>query len=101
MEVSNWMTIIEMSKTSRLVSMWRILQTRKPRNIYEKLDIDTEEMTIRINDPRIQFTEQSFRLKASRDWNELPEYLRKKNISSFKKQLKEWILSERTQIEPY
>ena len=53
--------------------MWKLLYLEKPANIHKKLDIERQEMTIRITEPRIQLTEQDFLLRASRKWNTIPE----------------------------
>ena len=64
--------------------------------ITEKLDIDRTNMMIKISEPRLKFTEQEFTLKASREWNRYPDYIRHNNkLGSFKKQTKEWIKLQR------
>ena len=53
-------------------------------------------MKIEINQYRLQFTEQSYIIRASKSWNNLPGYIREnKSIMSFKKQMKEWTIMQR------
>ena len=102
MDDANWLTILEMSRKSCLLSLWKTIQTKKTRNLNEKIKLDTETMNIETPLHRIQFTESSFLTRSIREWNRLPETTRRiTKISQFKKQIKQWIIEDRTrQREP-
>ena len=60
------------------------------------MDIDRTAMKINIVEPRLLFTEQNFTLRASRDWNKMPETLRtNKKLSNFKRKVKDWVKEQR------
>ena len=90
------MSITEMTRASSLISTWKILNLKKPKHLFDKIDINTENMMIQITEPRLLFTEQKLILRDSREWNRLPDYLRQnRKISNFKKQLNDLIVMER------
>ena len=77
MEALDWMTIQEMITVNSANLMWKMLYQSKPLKVAEKLAIDRKNMLINIFEPRIIFTEHNFTLRASREWNKFPEYIRK------------------------
>ena len=90
------MTIDEMTLMNSATLMWKILNLRKPLKIAEKIDLERQRMWINNTEPRIKFTEHNFTVRASRDWNLMPEYIRTNNkLTSFKKQVKRWIIERR------
>ena len=91
-EETGWWTITELTDISSATLIWKLIHLDKPWNIRRKMKLDNETMKFTITEPRINFTEQNFKLRASRKWNSLPDYIRTNNIlSSFKRQIKEWI----------
>ena len=82
------------------VLMWKIIHKKTPSNLNEKLDWDPTTRKIRIKEPRLQFTEQNFMIRSSRDWNNLPDYLREnESLMSFKNKIK-LLMHQRRLREP-
>ena len=101
MDSNNWLNIREMVQYHRLVLIWKMTHKSRPKKLADMLE-RTEDLGIRIKQPRIQFTDRTFRQKGSNDWNELPEVVRKiDNIVRFKKTLKGWIKDRRDQTPDY
>ena len=100
MESLDWLTIQEMILTNKSTIMWKMLHKDRPCKVASKLEVDRSNMTIRILEPRIMFTEHNFTLRASRDWNRLPDFIRNNDkLQSFKKQVKKWVKEQR-HLEP-
>ena len=78
------------------MSLWKIVNTEKPKNLFMKLEIDPTDNKIGENETRLQFTEQSFLTRSVKNWNKLPVHIRLiRKIGPFKTQLKKWIAEER------
>ena len=100
MEELQWLTIQELTVQNSATVMWKMIYHSRPLKIAEKLDIDRQTMKIRITEPRLIFTEHNFNLRASRDWNLMPDRIRMNDkLTSFKRQVKSWII-ERRDKEP-
>ena len=94
---NNWLTVQEMVRYHSTVLMWKTIYNRKPRHIFNKLDID-ENYKIDQNESRLQFTRRGYRHRTTTHWNEMTEDLRtNQSIASFKKSLKSWIIDRRNQ----
>ena len=66
LEETEWFSMREMTDISSATLMWKILNNRTPRKFYEELTHNTENMEIDIKEPRLQFTDQDFLLRAGR-----------------------------------
>ena len=102
MESCNWLTIYELVKYHSTITLWKMLQTNKPTQMSSYFSINTE-MTLEIKPPRIKTVEHGFRVKTTQFWNQLPTVIRTTtNLSSFKRTLKIWIITQRepTQYQP-
>ena len=83
-----WMSIRETVEKHSLVQMWKVLHHNKPVMIREKIKID-QDMMIELEQPRLEFSLQSFTRRTSLQWNNLPQNMRELDkISSFKNRLK-------------
>ena len=97
MDTNNWLNIREMIRYHGLVLTWKMMHKDRPKKLADMLD-KTDDLKIRTKQPRIQFTERTFRQKGSNDWNELPDEVRSmENIARFKKTIKGWIKDRRDQ----
>ena len=75
----------------------KMINNGRPRHLAKKLEL-TEDLKIAITEPRLQFTERTFSHRSRKNWNEVPEELRRiVTISKFKKSLKKWIKDKRDQ----
>ena len=98
LETLDWLTIREMTTTNSATIMWKLINQKKPLKITERLEIDETEKKIRINEPRLLFSEQNFTVRASREWNCIPDQIRMNmKLNSFKRQMKSWVKQKRTQ----
>ena len=89
MEAAGWFNIEEMTQISLATILWKIIYMKTQKNLHRILDWDPAERKISINVPRLQFTDQDFLIRSSRDWTELPACMRgNENLVSFKKQMK-------------
>ena len=90
------MTIREMTLTNSATIIWKMIHMDRPQKVADRLDIDRVEMKINITEPRLLFSEQNFTVRASRDWNRLPDNIRmNKKLTIFKKQVRNWVLQMR------
>ena len=98
---TGWYTIREMEKISSSTQIWKMLYNMTPRRLTEKISFDIDTKLITITEPRISFTKQNFIHRASQDWNLIPDHMRQiKNLSSFKRQFKNWVKDQREPRAP-
>ena len=97
MSENNWLSVKEMARYQEAIMMWKMVHRGKPKHIYNKLQI-ADDLEVTIQEPRIQFSKRTFRHRTSKNWNELPEELKKNiSIANFKIKLKKWIKERRDQ----
>ena len=96
MEEMNWLTVEEMTTQQTMVILWKILRRRQPRYFTNILTLN-ENNFLDITPARLQLTSHSFRWRAAIGWNSLNEEMRScLSLQSFKKQLKIWLIGQRT-----
>ena len=85
LEKCGWLSAIEMTKYQTMVLVWNIVRQKRPRYWSEIFTLD-EENKINIPRARLIATRQSFKWRASGQWNQLSEELRScENLRRFKK----------------
>ena len=95
MDKTGWLTIVEQIKLSTLVQAWKLVHHRLPHRILNRMNI-TQDLKIEVDNPRLQITAAGIRIRAAREWNQVPDELRYTlSIGSFKRQAKKMILLQR------
>ena len=89
MEATGWMSIKEQVKVATLVQTWKIGHLMKPARLREKMKV-TADYQIETQRPRLMFTEDCFRWRAAKQWNDLDLEI----------QVKRQVLAERTRNPP-
>ena len=98
MEETGWLTIEEQIRMSTAVLSWKLVHLKKPERMRERMLV-TEDYKLMVEDPRLQFVEDCFRWRASRQWNQLSDEMRQLNsVSAFKRRLRQLILTERARL---
>ena len=96
LEATGWLSIPEMSKMSTATQLWKVIYLNTPKRMSEQLSWNNETKLIATREPRLLFSRQNFNFRATTNWNTIPEAIRtNKNLSSFKKQMKQWIIDQR------
>ena len=96
MDKTGWLDVKEQIFLTTAVITWKIVHLDKPARPKERMFI-TEDLSIQVEEPRLLFTEECFRWRSARVWNDIPQDMRRiGNVAAFKKQLKKWILMKRT-----
>ena len=97
MEDCGWLAITEWTEYLALTQLWKTVRLGQPAYLSEKLEIQDEDK-IETSLPRLKMTSEAFRWRTKRTWNKLPTELRtEQSLIRFKKKLKTWILSKRTE----
>ena len=88
MEITGWLDVKEQVPLSTAVITWKIVHLDKPARPKERMII-TADLRIQVEEPRLFFTEDCFRWRSARIWNDIPQEIRLLgNVAAFKKQLK-------------
>ena len=112
----NWLSVNQLSFYHTTLLQYKIIQTKSPTYLYEKLSFDyayrTRQATtavgvnlwkenigalsslemIRVEDARLDLTKKSFRWRAVSQWNTVPLDIRKiEKIDLFKVKLRSWV----------
>ena len=96
LELTGWLSVVEMTTLSTITQMWKILHNNSPRNLSEKISVDPANGKIRLLETRLQFTKQKYLHRAGENWNKMPQYLREtRTLGCFKKQARKWIREQR------
>ena len=96
LDKTGWNSVQEMSIISSVTQVWKMINLGTPRSLAESLNWNAQNKEIDVQEPRLIFTKQNFKFRASSHWNNLPESLRtNQNLGSFKRQLKVWIKEQR------
>ena len=106
-----WFSVAQLSVFHSLVLVFKVLETKSPQYLYDKLSGTQEEMHYRTRYIRGQLDSQniklgpdstaegdmakrSFKYRASVQWNSLPLNIREaRNLKDFKFKLRKWVLS--------
>ena len=92
MEACKWMGIRELEEYHSLLTLWKILNHEVPETLFDKFQW-VEDRKLTTNPPRLQTTDQYWRWRSIKYWNELPDPLRyTTRISQFKTELKKLLL---------
>ena len=95
-----WLDIRELITFHSLLMFWRIIYLKTPRYMMEKLNVQ-DDISISPQFTRLQNTRMGFRWRTIPLWNSMNLELRtEKSYPRFKKNLKNWILKNRPQIDP-
>ena len=94
-----WLTLHKLNYFHSCLHLWKIIRMGKPMHMKRQFLVDNQNK-ISTAQPRLQFSEDCYRWRTIRYWNDLPDTIRGNLVlPKFKKQLKKWIL-ERRLIEP-
>ena len=95
MDDCGWLRIRELEKYHTLITLWKLLYFKKPEVLREKFNL-LEDGSVEVQPARLQIVENSFKWRAVRYWNQLPNEVRSSvRITSFKKLLRSWIIENR------
>ena len=83
-----------------LITTLKIVRQGTPSYFQTRMELEDEDfMTTRA--PRLQITRNSFRCRGVTMWNRIPYDIRTlPTITSFKKNLKRWIIESRQRMDP-
>ena len=96
LERTGWMSIQEMTKIHTSTILWKAINLRTPSNLHEQIVLDPTNGKIILQEARLQFTSNKFSIRASENWNNLPQHLRENmSLGSFKKNIKIWLKEQR------
>ena len=88
-----WLTVNQLITYHTMLTVYKIRQSKEPEYLSEKLTVDTCTGRILIPNAKLRLTQNSFTIRGSSSWNDLPLGIRKlKKIGPFKKEVKGWIL---------
>ena len=91
----NWLMADEFIETQTLIQMWKVLHFNKPQHVRDNIEIELD-WTLSTNRARLKTVELGWRWRAVRQWNMLPDVLRKcGNLNTFKNNVKKHIISRR------
>ena len=95
LESCQWLSIQELVIYNTLVQTWKVIRFRRPEDMSDKIVMNhLEELSTTV--PRLQFTENGYRWRATRTWNLLPPGIRgEMSLPVFKKKIKAWIIEGR------
>ena len=102
MEAAGLMSIKEQTKISTAVLTWKIVHLSKPMRLKEKMTV-TQDFMIETTVPRLEFSTNCFRWRATQQWNDMSSEMRQEqSLIAFKRQYRRKVLDERCQgtLEP-
>ena len=87
-----WLTVNQLIVYHSLIAVYKVRESREPEYLSEKLSVDTPTGRILIANSKIRLAQNSFIIRASSNWNDLPLATRKiRKIGMFKTEAKKWI----------
>ena len=96
---TGWFSIKEMTTLNSATILWKVINQNTPRKLFKKLQWDPQTLIFQISKPRINFSKMNFSYRACMEWNTTPDHIKTlKNLGKFKKQMKEWIRSQRPRM---
>ena len=91
MEKAGWMTLKEQVRVATAIQTWKLAHLGTP----SRMTVDTE-WRMQTAEPRLQYSEECYRWRACKEWNELPQAMRElESFARTKKQVKTLVLEER------
>ena len=88
-----WLTVNQLIVYHTLITIFKIRQNKEPEYLAEKLTVDTPTGRILIPNTQLRLEQNSFIVRGSSSWNNLPFRTRKQEkIGLFKKEAKKWIM---------
>ena len=88
-----WLTVNQLIVYHTLISVFKIRQNKEPEYLAERLLNDTCTGRILIPNVQLRLTQNSFLIRGSTNWNQLPQHIRNQTkIGSFKMKVKKWIV---------
>ena len=76
---------------------WKVVHLGRPERLRDRMPVDGYNCRMEVQRPRLEFTEDCFRWRAAKQWNELSQELRQEtSISIFKRLVKLRVIEERT-----
>ena len=95
-----WLYMSELVKYHSSVQMYKIINLNKPENLRNKLIVDRK-LHVEVSPGCLKISRDSFRWRASRTWNDLPDHIIVADkLSKFKKLLWKHLIDERADIIP-
>ena len=90
-----WLLADELIEHQSLILMWKLVYFQKPYHVFKKIEVE-DDRTLSTNRARLKTVNLGWRWRTVKQWNHLPECLRKcENLARFKTQLKEHIKKRR------
>ena len=97
MKECGWLTIRELTIYHSLTQLWKTVWWHIPGHLDDRIT-RTDDNTLITANPRLQITLKGYRQQSVLNWNSLPIQLRtEKNITRFKKGIKNWLADLRIQ----
>ena len=88
-----WLTVNQLIVYHTLITVFKIRESKEPEYLAGKLSIETLTGRIMIPNTKLSLHQNSFVIRGSSNWNELPQRTRKlKKIGIFKTEVKKWIV---------
>ena len=81
LQTCGWMSISELGRYHSSIQLWKTIQLNKPEFMSELIQL-TELDTVQTNPPRLQFTTNGYRWRATEQWNKLPLQIQRDQKSS-------------------
>ena len=98
MNECGWLNIRELTMYHSLTQLWKTVWWHIPGHLDDRISITDDNNTLMTSKPRLQITMNGYRQQSVKNWNLLPAQLRtEKNISRFKKGVKNWLAELRNQ----
>ena len=100
MKAADLLTVKEQIKISTGIQTWKIVHLNLPQRLRERMHV-TIDLLIEVDRPRLQFTQECFRWRATTLWNTLDLDLRQEtSLGKFKRMLRRHILDQRPPDPP-
>ena len=88
-----WLTVNQLIVYHTLITVFKIRESKEPEYLAGKLSIETPTGRIMIPNTKLSLHQNSFVIRGSSNWNELPQRTRKlMKIGIFKTEVKKWIV---------
>ena len=90
-----WLMADELIEHQSLILMWKLVYLQKPYHVSQKIEVE-DDKTLSTNRARLKTVNLGWRWRTVKQWNHLPDDLRKcENLHRFKTKLKEHIKTRR------
>ena len=75
LEVTGWLSVREQARVATAVQVWKLVHYGKPQRLQERMTV-LDDLTIQVQDPRLMFSHNHFRWRATREWNNRPTVMK-------------------------